>query len=757
MEGNSGDLTTTVSSFIYARDPSILAWSKTTLEKVKVNLEDVIVDSGDQTTASEEENESKCIQVFLRMKGGVPYENLYQIDNDNLICKVPEGSYSMRNLKYGNSMTRTYTFSKIFGPDVMQIEIFNSIVKPRILGFINGRNSTLFTYGASGSGKTFTIVGTPNEPGLIPRALEYIFRTLSKIEDKPTLKPMPNGTTSKLDKSMVHLENMNKFAVLNASISDKTAHIKTYKQMQERLSTEPAAKIDDLSNVVINIWVSFAEIYNESIYDLLISVPKGKQRPRLALGQSKSRTYIKNLSSINVCNGMEAYQVLQFGLHNLKYAATAINSHSSRSHCIFTITLVQMSKMCNEVCISSFNFCDLAGSERSKKTMNIGDRLKESNNINTSLLVLGRCIENVRSLQQIKDKRLVPFRESKLTQLFQRALMGFENIEMIVNINPCRDMFDETYQALNFAAIAKEIVIEEQPTKPIRRKNRFSDMAEHAKPNLEPVEEVNDARDQELEQLRKMVVDLYNEIEHNKEEHYKEVEEEREYTINLYKDFIKKKEIQHKEEIEEAVERTVERLEEQHRRKIEQLKFEFLNKSSNGNDSVISIDDSSTEEASPQKKSRDISDQTEKIQELKHHIALMEVELSEQTKILKKYQQNQKQYDRQIGELQQELDKLKIELTDSQVLLRQAKESYMSLLDENDYLKEQRKKLLAENFLLEEKYEMTLSTQNICLHCDSHDSDEENTTTRSSTLLPVIDSTQSASKMRLKEEDKRAF
>ncbi|KAG5877780.1 hypothetical protein JTB14_003177 [Gonioctena quinquepunctata] len=242
--------------------------------------------------------------------------------------------------------------------------------------------------------------------------------------------------------------------------------------MQERLSSEPVAEIADLSNICVNIWVSFAEIYNESVHDLLIPVPKGKLRPKLSLGQSNGLTYIKKLTSVNVSDGMEAYQIFQFGIHSLNYAATAINTHSSRSHCIFTIKLVQTSKLSDEICVNSFSFCDLVGLERSKKTLNIGDRLKESNNNNKSLLVLGKCIEIIRRLQQIEDKHLVPFRESKITQLFQRALKGFENLEMMININPSRDMFNDTHQALNFAAIAKEIIVK-QPLSIREKKSVF--------------------------------------------------------------------------------------------------------------------------------------------------------------------------------------------------------------------------------------------------------------------------------------------
>lgn len=201
----------------------------------------------------------------------------------------------------------------------------------------------------------------------------------------------------------------------------------TYRAMQKRLSNESGASIDEHDGISLSVWVSFVEIYNETIYDLLLKPPtRGQPRQRLRLGALNGVTYIKNLSSIHVSSGIEAYEILQYGIHNLNYAATNINKHSSRSHSIFMIKLVEKSDNDGGAYIRSFNFCDLAGSERSKKTMNVGDRLKESNNINNSLLVLGRCIQAVRDLQTKNDNKMVPFRESKLTQIFQRALSGLE-------------------------------------------------------------------------------------------------------------------------------------------------------------------------------------------------------------------------------------------------------------------------------------------------------------------------------------------
>ena len=117
--------------------------------------------------------------------------------------------------------------------------------------------------------------------------------------------------------------------------------------------------------------------------------------------------------------------------------------------------------------LSRFSFCDLAGSERLKKTLNVGERLKEAQNINTSLLVLGRCLKTIYDSQSSikhKSETVGPFRESKLTMLFQRALSGKERMTLIVNVNPIPSLYVETQNVLNFSAIAKKIVIEKIQT-----------------------------------------------------------------------------------------------------------------------------------------------------------------------------------------------------------------------------------------------------------------------------------------------------
>ena len=129
------------------------------------------------------------------------------------------------------------------------------------------------------------------------------------------------------------------------------------------------------------MWVSFAEIYNENIHDLLEKLPEAKHKgdkPRrrpLKLAEDRGGgVYIKGLKEVPVYSADEAYQLLMIGRQNLQFAATRLNQHSSRSHCIFTIKVIRVADADSPhlARTSMLSFCDLAGSERIKKTLNTG-------------------------------------------------------------------------------------------------------------------------------------------------------------------------------------------------------------------------------------------------------------------------------------------------------------------------------------------------------------------------------------------------
>ncbi|KAL0961667.1 hypothetical protein UPYG_G00353000 [Umbra pygmaea] len=135
-----------------------------------------------------------------------------------------------------------------------------------------------------------------------------------------------------------------------------------------------------------------------------------------------------------------------------------MNHSSSRSHSIFTMKLLRIYG--TEVQqISELSLCDLAGSERCGKTKTFGERLKEAGNINNSLLILGKCIAALRNNRSDRVKSsYIPFRESKLTRLFQSIFCGKGRACMIVNISQCASTYDETLHVMRFSAIAKQVV-----------------------------------------------------------------------------------------------------------------------------------------------------------------------------------------------------------------------------------------------------------------------------------------------------------
>lgn len=337
---------------------------------------------------------------------------------------------------------------------------------------------------------------------MIPRCLEFVF---SNITPKPTpsYKPVNHCDVVILNPVERAQELEIKTKLLTFASVDKHQYINAYKEMQKLLQEESPIRPSQCIDAHYSVWVSFAEIYNEIVYDLLSNECQKKRTPLKLATDGQGRTFIKGLRTVCVSSGSEAYQVLMAGQYNLKVAATALNARSSRSHCIFTIkllkyyiendpSLVEVSTYVNDISFffirckflvflpvffffNRFAFCDLAGSERLKKTLNIGDRLKEAQNINTSLLVLGRCLKTIHEGQLSKQKLLNvgPFRESKLTRLFQKALSGREHIVLIVNINPVPNLYIETQNVLNFSAIAKKIVIEKEKVRQ-KRKSRFS-------------------------------------------------------------------------------------------------------------------------------------------------------------------------------------------------------------------------------------------------------------------------------------------
>ncbi len=420
----------------------------------------------------------------------VSIETEYQL----AVTAPPDSAAYKNSINGAGKLTHRYTFSKIFPPQTDQSGLFSDMVLPRIKDFVLGTNQLIFAYGATCSGKTFTIQGDSSRPGILPRALDVLFNSIGSSQlteadgGSCMIKPLGFSRVATLTPREAERVANEKRAIFElgkelklelSEVADSTADDNhSIASMMSRVRDETKIDLSDTDNQFnYAIWVSFAEIYNENVYDLLEKMPepkyKGDRPRRMPLKIAEDRggyAYIKGLKEVSVTSADEAYQLLIIGRQNLQFAATRLNHNSSRSHCIFTIKIVRVVDKDRPNCarVSMLSFCDLAGSERVKKTMTTGERQKEAGNINTSLLVLGRCIKAIRHNQNLADKnnhkqqQIVPFRESKLTRMLQAYFTGLGKVSMVVNISQSPYLFDESLQVLKFSAIASKVYVEEK-------------------------------------------------------------------------------------------------------------------------------------------------------------------------------------------------------------------------------------------------------------------------------------------------------
>uniref|UniRef100_A0A671MZJ6 Kinesin-like protein KIF11 n=1 Tax=Sinocyclocheilus anshuiensis TaxID=1608454 RepID=A0A671MZJ6_9TELE len=297
---------------------------------------------------------------------------------------------------------KAYTFDMVFGPSAKQIDVYRSVVCPILDEVIMGYNCTVFAYGQTGTGKTFTMEGerSPNEEftweedplaGIIPRTLHQIFEKLTN-----------NGTE-------------------------------------------------------FSVKVSLLEIYNEELFDLLSPAPDVTERLQLFDDpRNKRGVTIKGLEEITVHNKNEVYQILERGAAKRKTASTLMNAYSSRSHSVFSVT-IHMKEITLDgeelVKIGKLNLVDLAGSENIGRSGAVDKRAREAGNINQSLLTLGRVIKAL-----VERGPHVPYRESKLTRILQDSLGGRTKTSIIATVSPASINLEETLSTLDYANRAKSIM-----------------------------------------------------------------------------------------------------------------------------------------------------------------------------------------------------------------------------------------------------------------------------------------------------------
>ncbi|KAI5674373.1 hypothetical protein M9H77_14737 [Catharanthus roseus] len=347
------------------------------------------------------------VQVLLRCR---PFseEELKNNAPQVVTCNDYQREVSVSQSIAGKHIDRVFTFDKVFGPSAQQKDLYEQAVVPIVHEVLEGFNCTIFAYGQTGTGKTYTMEGEckrakagpkgelPPEAGVIPRAVKQIFDTLES------------------------------------------------------------------QNAEYSVKVTFLELYNEEITDLLAPddisrvAVEDKQRKQLPLMEDgKGGVLVRGLEEEIVTSASEIFTLLERGSAKRRTAETLLNKQSSRSHSLFSITIhIKEATPEGEELIKcgKLNLVDLAGSENISRSGAREGRAREAGEINKSLLTLGRVINAL-----VEHLGHIPYRDSKLTRLLRDSLGGRTKTCIIATVSPAVHCLEETLSTLDYAHRAKHI------------------------------------------------------------------------------------------------------------------------------------------------------------------------------------------------------------------------------------------------------------------------------------------------------------
>lgn len=338
---------------------------------------------------------------------GLPFRSIVLLSNENksinlveyLGAELTEKERQREWIENPNLFQlHRFSFDHAFDMDATQQEVYEVTAKPAIMSVLEGYNSTVFAYGQTGTGKTYTMEGftyssSDMNRGIIQRSIEEIFNYIEQFSN---------------------------------------------------------------SNTKFMVRAGYIQIYNEMISDLLKS-----EKTNLQIREDKKKgVYVEGQSEWAVRTPSDIYALLKRGASSRATSFTMMNDVSSRSHAVFRITVEQMTIVENsksqvtQIKVGKLNLVDLAGSERIRVTGAKGKQLEESKNINKSLSALGNVIY---ALTDTKGRTHIPYRDSKLTRLLEDSLGGNCKTTMMAMISPSHVSFNESLSTLHFARRAKNI------------------------------------------------------------------------------------------------------------------------------------------------------------------------------------------------------------------------------------------------------------------------------------------------------------
>ena len=332
---------------------------------------------------------------------------------------------------------RKFTFDQVFGPESSQVEVYETLVKPVVAEVLQGFNCTVFAC-------TFLV---------------FFFAVFSLLVFYFLFFSMLSCFFSHHESFFVIMLYLSVVRIVDGQTgTGKTFTMEgdlgspSLKGIIPRSVEDIFQRLDSVSSDS-SVKISFMELYNEQLEDLLIEENTGA---RLKLAETSRGVVVQNLENILVKTADDIYKHLESALAKRRVSATKMNKQSSRSHSVFTIT-IHMKETTPDgedlLKVGKLNLVDLAGSECvGRSGAHAGDRKREAGNINKSLLTLGRVISAL-----VEKRGHIPYRDSKLTRILRESLGGTAKTTIIATVTPSSSGFEETCSTLKYANTAKSI------------------------------------------------------------------------------------------------------------------------------------------------------------------------------------------------------------------------------------------------------------------------------------------------------------
>ncbi|XP_064210034.1 centromere-associated protein E isoform X8 [Anguilla rostrata] len=336
--------------------------------------------------------EESAVKVCVRVRPLIQREEASTENSEPVALYWKADKQAIHQIDDG-SVTKTFSFDRVFSAEESTNQLYQDIAKPLVVSAVEGYNGTIFAYGQTSSGKTFTMMGSNRIPGVIPLAMEDVFQTIKNCPKKEFLL------------------RVSYMEIYNETVTDLLCDSWKRKPLEIREGNYKNVYVADLTEELVT-----------SAEQALSWIRKGEKN------RHYGKTKMNQRSS-------RSHTIFRMILESRERSDPASGENADGA-----------------IIVSHLNLVDLAGAERASQTGAEGARLKEGCNINRSLFTLGQVIKK---LSDENQGGFTNYRDSKLTRILQNSLGGNAKTVIICTITPAT--VEETISTLQFASAAKRM------------------------------------------------------------------------------------------------------------------------------------------------------------------------------------------------------------------------------------------------------------------------------------------------------------